>query len=72
MKLCKDCEYRDAHKCIAPQNMSVDPVDGSRYATWIETCNGHRNGAFTSWLSCRISRLCGKEGRWFKQRKETT
>jgi hypothetical protein len=69
MKLCNDCEYRDGYRCIAPQNMRFfDPMDGKRLAGII-TCKEQRTGALTDWLSCRIFRLCGKGGRWFKQYK---
>ena len=66
MKLCKDCKWRDGHQCVAPQNSSgIDPVNGGKAAGRIVTCEAQRTGSFTGWFLCRVTGLCGKEGRWF-------
>jgi hypothetical protein len=72
MKYCTDCAYSDLYRCRAPQHMTTNPVDGSLIPRFFTTCNGHRFGEFTGWFWCRVLRICGKEGRWFKQYKETT
>jgi hypothetical protein len=69
MKLCKDCKHYNNGHCVAPQNMTcIDPVTGERMPEWLWMCVGHRTGAFTGWVWCRLMGLCGKSGRWFEQK----
>ncbi len=65
MKLCTDCKWFDSYLCKAPQNMVVNPINGSAVAREYVTCNSHRTGAFTSRIGSVIYRLCGAHGRWF-------
>ena len=69
MKLCKDCKHSrgDGHfmECHAPQNVAgPDPVMGKIKLRW-RYCGLHRTGQYVGWFDCRLTNVCGKEGRWF-------
>lgn len=69
MKLCTDCKHSDGGhfaRCLAPQNMTTSPVDGSQQAKILALCESHRTGICVDWLGCRVSGFCGAEGRWFQ------
>lgn len=69
MKLCINCEFcqtsdngEDFYKCNAPQNLTN--TISAKTRRW-EFCDTLRdNGTLEAWLF----KMCGKNGRWFKQK----
>ena len=74
MKLCKDCKWcKDPGrfaKCAHPKNKVDDsaPYTGFNddYALKIEYCSIHRAAGI---IHCRVTGLCGKEGRWWEPKE---
>lgn len=76
MKFCRNCKHAESDsviswidaRCYAPQNEDKDitPVElvrGSIVKKWRwNLCELHRTD---SWLSARMNKTCGREGRWF-------
>jgi hypothetical protein len=69
VKICADCKYSinelGGFRCGAPQNTVHDVVTGNlqRRYNFCEFLRGH------GWVDCRLSKTCGKEGRWFKPKE---
>jgi hypothetical protein len=64
-KYCVNCKHYDSRDCKAPENRVewVDVVTGQACLQWrLELCTRHR---LDGWLTARIGKTCGKEGRWF-------
>ena len=70
IKLCRDCRwFTGMASCEAPQNRSgwidlslVDPTRESiRMTRWSASI---MRGA--GWFGARVSRMCGREGRWWE------
>ena len=70
MKLCKDCKFFS--NSIRPtcgktiSRVTGEPLD--IYDGWRGNADLQRED---NWLSCRIMKTCGKEGRWWEPKEET-
>jgi hypothetical protein len=69
-RICQQCKYGmyaggESFKCDAPQNRVLNVVTGNpqRRYNFCEFLRGH------GWVDCRLSKTCGKEGRWFKPKE---
>ena len=69
-KFCINCKWQNGIYCKSPKiPTELNPVTGES-KPWLNRCESHRTGYFTSWLGCRLNGLCGKEGRWFEAKTQ--
>lgn len=81
-KFCKDCKHCIANetlcdenkiryaKCGSPRgNFNLDLLTGKSEKEY-SYCFTHRKSSFNSWLMCRLTRTCGKDGRFWEPKED--
>jgi hypothetical protein len=74
-KTCATCKHAAEGYvvyCNAPQNRAISRVTGQEEYRDLSWAEHHRYGANTSFFWCRVYSLCGREGRWYEPKEETT